>query len=129
MNNVCSIIVKKYFNFTKTLPYMEQSLSDFIVNSISLTNSSHCDFNDDTMTVTTWVEDHPGNSNNWYLVSLQNCSKGTVVKLHHGCTVVWDASVIRHASSRVDYKQVSNSCLKLQSSGLCETRKRSRGNQ
>ena len=106
----------------KSLPYMTNTLSDFMVHSVALVNSSHYDVNDDTITITTWVEDTDGNTNNWYLVfpSLSiDESDGTAIQLHHGCTISWDAAELRHASSRVEYSDDSS-----ESSGNCDTRKK-----
>ena len=97
-----------------------------MVQSTSLCNSSHYDVNDDTITITTWVEETIGNTTNWYLVfpniSLNNSSNGTIIQLYHGCTVTWDAAALRHASSRVSYRLRGGG----QSSGLCETRRKQR---
>ena len=107
------------------IDYMKDNLTDFMVHSIALCNSSHYDVNDSTITITTWVEDIVGNTDNWYLVfpnvalidNLKN-KKATLIKLSHGCTVSWDASKLRHASSKVSYKRRGSSA------GNCETKKK-----
>ena len=94
------------FNGPTTLPYTKDSLSDTMVHSISLTNASHYDFDDISHTCATWIEEFEGITNNWYLVFPNVCingSKGMVIKLFDGCTVNWDASLLRHASSKVNY--------------------------
>ena len=47
----------KFVTKNKSLPYMKGTLSDFMVHSIGLANSSHYDVFDDTITITTWVKD------------------------------------------------------------------------
>ena len=113
----------KYFDKDISLPYMSNSLSDMMVHSISLGNASHYDVYDNSITVTTWVEDTINNTENWYLVfpnvTSDNC-KATIIKLFHGCTVCWDASKLRHASSVPSYRIKGGGI----SSGNCELRKK-----
>ena len=85
---------------------MKESLTDFMVHSIGLVNSSHYDYSDETYTITTWIEEIDGITDNWYLVFpnlTTDFKNATVIKLFHGCTVCWDASVLRHASSKISY--------------------------
>ena len=95
--------------FTKKeniLPYMSESLTDFMVHSIALVNSSHYDYSDETHTITTWIEEVKGITDNWYLVFpnvTTDCKNILVIQLFHGCTICWDASVLRHASSKINY--------------------------
>ena len=102
--------------------YMKNGLSNFMVHSIGLANSSHYDINDKSVTVTTWVEETINNTVNWYLVfpnvSCDN-KNAIIIQLFHGCTIVWDASLLRHASSKVCYRIKGGG----KSSGLCELRK------
>ena len=44
------------------------------------------------------------------------------IQLFQGCTVSWDAKILRHASSRVSYRNIENGT----SGGNCEVRKRNR---
>ena len=113
---------KEFINKTE-LPYMLDSLSDTMVHSISLGNSSHYDINDDSLTISTWTEETIGNTKNWFLVfpntTLGN-NKAIAVKLFHGCTICWDASKLRHASSVPAYRIKGGGT----SSGNCELRKK-----
>ena len=126
------------FNEEHELEYMSDGLSDFMVHSISLANSSHYDVNDQSLTTATWVEESEGNTNNWYLlfpnVTIandahqngqnhtlgQSTTKATAIQLFHGCTVTWDARRLRHASSRVSYVDRDKGT----SGGNCEVRKK-----
>ena len=88
------------------LPYMSESLTDFMVHSIALVNSSHYDYSDETHTITTWIEEVEGITDNWYLVFpnvTTDYKNVLVIQLFHGCTVCWDASILRHASSKINY--------------------------
>ena len=108
---------------------MKDTLSDFMVQSISLTISSHYDINDDSISISTWVESHIGLTKNWYFVfpNISHCdSNGLVIKLFHGCTVTWDASKLRHASSKVSYLRLRGGGAKPKSSGSCSLRKKKR---
>ena len=100
-------------------------LSDFMVQSRSLANSSHYDTNDGTITICTWFEETVGNTENWYMV-FPNVTAGddrdTAIQLSQGCTVSWDAARLRHASSRVSYRVRQNGS----SGGNCEVQKRNR---
>ena len=127
-----SIFNKDYedhFSFENKLPYTQNSLSDMMVHSIALCNASHYDVDDVSITTSTWVEEVIGNTKNWYLVFPNvsvNGSKGLVIKLFHGCTINWDASKLRHASSKPHY---INECRLRgggQSAGNCELREKLR---
>ena len=121
--NMFPIDYDNYFSKHINLSYMKSGLSNFMVHSIELANSSHYDVNDQTITVTTWVEESLNNTDNWYLifpnVSCDN-KRAIVIQLFHGCTVIWDASLLRHASSKVSYRIRGGG----RSSGLCELRKK-----
>ena len=69
------------------------------------------------------TEETIGNTKNWFLVfpntTLGN-NKAVAVKLFHGCTVCWDASKLRHASSVPTYRIKGGGT----SSGNCELRKK-----
>ena len=100
-----------------------------MVHSIALCNASHYDVDDVTITTSTWVEEVIRNTKNWYLVfpniSIHD-SKGVVIKLFHGCTVNWDASKLRHASSKPQYTNEYRLRGGGQSAGNCELRKKLR---
>ena len=116
-------IYNKNFKTENIVPYMHDSLSDTMIHSIGLGNSSHYDINDDSVTVSTWVEETLNNTTNWYLlfpnVTTDNV-KATAIKLFHGCTICWDASSLRHASSVPSYRIRGGGT----SSGNCELRKK-----
>ena len=102
---------------------MSDSLSELMVHSISLGNSSHYDVNDESITVTTWVEEKENNTENWYLVFpnvTTDNNNATIIKLFYGCTICWDASKLRHASSVPSYRIKGGGT----SSGNCELRKK-----
>ena len=105
------------------VPYMSDSLSDMMVHSISLANASHYDCNDISITISTWVEETINNTENWYLVfpnvTIDNV-KAVAIKLFHGCTICWDASKLRHASSKPNYRIRGGGT----SSGNCQLRKK-----
>ena len=118
-------MANKFFTAQPSLSYMSDSLSDFMVHSTALANSSQYDVYDDRVTVSTWIEETIQNTMNWYFV-LPNVTtdnnKATVIKLFHGCTICWDASKIRHASSKVQYRLRGGGT----SAGNCELRKKNR---
>ena len=114
----------KLLNSSKRkLKYMSDSLSDFMVHSVALANSSHYDVSDTSITICTWVEEEVGNTMNWFLVFPNvtfDDKKGTAIQLFQGATVSWDAATLRHASTRVEYIDEDNGG---NSGGNCETRK------
>ena len=113
------------FNKDIKLEYMKEALSDFMVHSISLCNSSHYDCNDESITVATWVEETLGNTENWYLVFpnvTKDFKKAIVIQLFHGCCISWDAKLLRHASSKPTYRIRGGGT----SAGNCELRRRNR---
>ena len=79
-----------------------------MVHGTELCNASHYDSQDESVTVSTWIEKIPNNSENWYLVfpnvSCDNGKKATIIQLFHECTVLWDARVPCHASSQLTYR-------------------------
>ena len=104
------------------LKKFEYCLSDFMVHSVNLCNPSHYDVNDDSISVCTWIEDNPGTTDNWYLVfpnTTLDYKKAVIIKLFHGCTIAWDARVLRHASSKTVRLRGGNS----NTAGNCELRK------
>ena len=50
------------------LSYMKDGLSDVMVESVELSNSSHYNVFDDSITVTTWIEEKLNVTDNWFLV-------------------------------------------------------------
>jgi hypothetical protein len=71
--------------------------------SVNLANSPHYDTGDTSVSVAIWVEEKPGQSENWYFI-LPNMShqgsKGIVVKLYHGLVISWDGRDIFHCTSK-----------------------------
>ena len=119
---------KSQFSTECSLPYMNDALSDFMVHSIALVNSSHYDYNDETITITTWIEETIGNTDNWYLVFpniTTDYKNATAIKLFHGCTICWDAANLRHASSKVAYRIRGGG----RSAGNCQLRKKNGSKQ
>ena len=125
------------------LPYLKDSISDFMVHSISLANSSHYDINDGSITTSTWVEETLGNTKNWFLIfpnivchkngirdtesvdqsrgfSTDSNYRATAIQLFDACTINWDASRLIHASSQVTYRNRNNGS----SGGNCQVRKK-----
>ena len=121
--NEFPIDYENFFSTCNKIEYMKDSLSDFMVHSVALSNSSHYDINDATITVSTWVEETLENTENWFLifpnVTYDN-KNATIIQLFHGCTVTWDASIIRHASSKLSYRIRGGGT----SAGNCELRKK-----
>ena len=107
------------------IKYMNSGLSNLMIHSTELCNASHYDSNDDSVTISTWVEEIHNNTDNWYLVfpnvSCDNGKKSTIIQLFHGCTVLWDARVLRHASSQVIYRIRGGGG---RSAGNCELRRK-----
>ena len=105
------------------LKKFEFCLSDFMIHSMNLCNPSHYDVNDDSISVCTWIEDEPGTTDNWYLVfpnTTLDYKTAVIIKLFHGCTITWDARVLRHASSKTIRLRGGDS----NTSGNCELRKK-----
>ena len=105
--DVCQHDFVTNFKEPMKLDKYDQSLSDFMVHTDSLCNLSHYDVNDTSLSVCTWVEEVIGNTDNWYLVFpnvTMNYFKAIAVQLFHGCTITWDARILRHASSKVTYR-------------------------
>ena len=133
---------ENHFKDNIDLSYMSESISDFMVHSEALANASHYDINDSAITISTWIEESIGNTKNWFLVfpnlttqfrsandldDFMNSDLGTnnnnipatAIELSQGTTVVWDASRLRHASTRVIYQREESGT----SGGNCETKK------
>ena len=71
--------------------------------SVNLANSPHYDTGDSSISIGIWVEDKPGQSENWYFVLPNvscNGSRGVVVKLMHGVVISWDGREIYHCTSK-----------------------------
>ena len=70
--------------------------------SVNLGNSPHYDIGDTSRSVAIWVEEKPGQAENWFFV-LPNVSlagsQGVVIKLAHGVVISWDGTSIFHCSS------------------------------
>ena len=70
--------------------------------SVNLGNSPHYDTGDTARSVAIWVEEKPGQAENWFFV-LPNVSlsgsMGLVIKLAHGVVISWDGTSIFHCSS------------------------------
>ena len=115
------------FDHPKSLEYMEEGLSDTMVHSVELFNSSHYDVFDESITASTWIEEEPLVTDNWFLV-FPNVScdgkKAIVIKLFHSCTISWNAGVLRHASSQVSYRIRGGG----KSAGNCELRRKTKSN-
>lgn len=71
--------------------------------SVNLANSPHYDKGDTSRSIGIWVEEKPGQSENWYFV-LPNVShqgsQGLVIKLAHGVVITWDGREIYHCTSK-----------------------------
>ena len=135
---------KSLLNDKIDLSYLNDSISDFMIHSVSLANSSHYDINDGSITTSTWVEETVGNTKNWFLLFPNVVShvtgvrdtdtvdssngfleetnnRATAIQLFDGCTVNWDAARLRHASSQVSYRNRNNGT----SGGNCQVKKKS----
>ena len=116
---------KSNFNIPIDINYMKFGLSDLMVHSMGLCNASHYDVFDDSITVSTWIEEEINVTDNWYLVFPNvTCDgkKAIVIKLFHGCTISWNAGLLRHASSKVSYRLRGGG----RSAGNCELRRKNR---
>ncbi len=84
-------------------PSMKNAPGSRMMVSVNLANSPHYDDGDTSQSVAVWVEEKPGQSQNWYFV-LPNMSyqgsKGMVVKLMHGLVISWDGREVFHCTSR-----------------------------
>ena len=73
--------------------------------SVNLANAPHYDNGDTSHSVAIWVEEKPGQSENWYFV-LPNMShegsNGVVVRLLHGLVISWDGRCVFHCTSQTD---------------------------
>ena len=82
------------------------SLHTFSI-SCDLGNASHVDSGDESVGISTWVENKPGKAKNWYFILpnttlLDDPTKAIVIKLSHGLTIAWDGRVIHHCTSITD---------------------------
>ena len=73
--------------------------------SVNLANSPHYDMGDTAESIGIWVEEKPGQSENWYFV-LPNVScggsHGVLIKLLHGVVISWDGRQIYHCTSKTN---------------------------
>jgi hypothetical protein len=79
--------------------------------SRNLGNASHFDYADESLSLSIWAEKQRGQAGNWYFllpnVTL-NGSKGVVIRLHHGLSISWDGTLIRHCTSVTDVGDDNN---------------------
>ena len=84
-------------------PSLNDAPGSRMMVSVNLANSPHYDTGDTCESVAIWVEEKPGQSENWYFVfpnmSCQG-SQGVVVKLLHGLAISWDGREIFHCTSK-----------------------------
>lgn len=87
----------------KPLHFMPEGPGSRVIVSVDLANSAHYDIGDASVSVAVWVEEKPGEAENWYFV-LPNVSyqgkAGLVVKLCHGAAISWDGREIFHCTSK-----------------------------
>ena len=89
--------------------------------TVNLWNASHVDVNDGSYSVGIWASDDGTDVENWELIlpnvsvvsidgqdvggvttqKTDKVSKGTRIRLFHGCAVSWEGTKIRHCTSRV----------------------------
>ena len=83
-------------------PSLKDAPGSRMMISVNLANAPHYDNGDSSESVAIWVEEKPGQSENWFFV-LPNVScqgsKGVVVKLLHGLVISWDGRDIYHCTS------------------------------
>ena len=82
------------------------SLHTFSV-SCNLGNASHLDSGDESVGVSTWVEEEPGTAKNWFFLLpftslVDDPCKALAIKLTHGLTISWDGKVLHHCTSITD---------------------------
>lgn len=74
-----------------------------LMMSVNLGNSPHYDSGDTSKSIAIWVEEKPGQAQNWFFV-LPNVSfrgsNGMAIKLYHGLVISWDGREIFHCSSK-----------------------------
>lgn len=84
-------------------PAMPRGPGSRLMVSVNLANSPHYDSGDSAKSIAIWVEEKPGQAENWFFV-LPNVShkgkQGLVVKLCHGVVISWDGREIYHCSSK-----------------------------
>ena len=82
----------------------ENGPSSFMVASFDLVNSSHCDIEDTSPTITTWSELIPNKASNWNFIFPNVTTDNVhaiVIPLFDGVSISWDGKLLRHASTRV----------------------------
>jgi hypothetical protein len=82
------------------------SLHTFSV-SCDLGNASHVDSGDESVGISTWVEEKPGTAKNWFFILpnttlMDDHSKAVVIKLSHGLSIAWNGKVLHHCTSITD---------------------------
>ena len=89
----------------KPLSFMPEGPGSRVILSVDLANAPHYDVNDVSKSVAVWVEEKPGQAENWYFV-FPNISyedkEGLVVRLRHGTAISWDGRKIFHCTSRTN---------------------------
>ena len=92
----------KGMGVAKVLPYMPEGPSSRMVVSVNLGNAAHIDNGDTSTSVALWVEEKPGQAENWFFILPNlsyNGSHGVLVKLMHGTVISWDARTVYHCTS------------------------------
>lgn len=81
--------------------------------SVNLSNASHFDVHDASQGFSTWTEDYPGSTKNWFFVlpnvygtkpGTKDSYNGLVIRLYHGVLISWDGRIIRHCTSVMERK-------------------------
>jgi hypothetical protein len=112
MRDVLHEIVQTDKEATAKYPmFMPRGPGTRLIVSVNLGNSPHYDSGDAATSVAIWVEDKPGQSENWYFI-LPNVSyggsNGVLVKLVHGVVISWDGREIYHCTSKTNQGDANN---------------------
>jgi transposase len=88
------------------------SLQTFSI-SCDLGNASHIDCGDESVGISTWVEEKPGTAKNWFFILpnttlMDDPSKAVVIKLSHGLSIGWNGKVLHHCTSLTDTGEMNH---------------------
>mmetsp|Transcript_17622 Transcript_17622/g.24509 ORF Transcript_17622/g.24509 Transcript_17622/m.24509 type:complete len:159 (-) Transcript_17622:72-548(-) len=90
---------------------MEDCMVSEIVSAKNQVNAAHIDCQDRSVSLSTWVEDHPGTAKGWAFILpnvTRDSAKAIAIKLKHGLSIEWDGRLIHHCSTLLEKGERNN---------------------
>ena len=98
-------ISTRSFPSRKKIPRLKRCAASEMIVSKDLVNACHIDVNDKSYSVTTWLENIPGQTKGKYFIlpfTSRDGKKSLVFPIVDGQSIAWDGRVLKHCSSNGD---------------------------